>query len=129
MTPVRILFIEQDAEIRELAQGLFDQIQAPAWEWASVKTMDEAVAHLKERGAAAILIDAIGFPLEKILSFVRTARSIQPEAKMTALVGFIDMILDDELKGLLAAEGVKVQDKLETLQAAPFLGLLQSLSP
>ena len=122
------LFIDRDEDIRHYLchyEGLAEDKDLNVRVVASVQEAEEV---FKQELFDGIVIDAITPGANKILPFIKYVRSEKNNLPITALVGFIDMILDDQLKQSLKDERVAIVDKIEALRPDNIMMLFKSAS-
>lgn len=123
----RILFIESDEDIRDLVA---DHIGRLAKEFDLVVTESlpsgRQVFEKAGGGFDALIIDGLLTPLADILVFVKEIRGLKKDLPAVVLVGYADMILDDQLKVTLKREKISLMNKLWALQPDHLPYLLES---
>lgn len=122
----RILFIESDEDIRDLVA---DHIGRHSTEYDLVVTeslQSARQAFEKAGGFDALIIDGLLTRITDIITFVKEIRALQKEIPAVVLVGYADMILDDNLKNTLKREKISLMNKLHALQPEHLPYLLES---
>ena len=116
----KILFIDQDEEIRDYLRDYVDSYAGVAQnEEFNIRisaTLVEAERLFDSEQFDGIVIDAIRPSQNKILPFIQKIRSKRPGFPIVAMVGFLDIVIDEKLKQSLTSESVKIVDKLKALQ-------------
>lgn len=110
------MFIDRDEDIRHYlshSEDLSRDKDLNVWIVASVQEAEEILGRDVFDG---IIIDAVTPGANKILPFIKHVRSQSEALPITALVGFVDMILDDPLKQSLRNERVTIIDKIQALR-------------
>lgn len=122
----RILFVEQDDDVRGLVADHLTANGADKFELCCVRSLAEASGELEAGRFDGVLIDGLGDSGEAILVFVGRARTTAPELSVIVLIGYADMILDGDLKDSLRKERVSIIDKLEALKPENILALCEA---
>lgn len=110
------LFIDRDEDIRHYLSHSEDLLQGKDLKVRIAASVQEAEDILAREVFDGIIIDAVTPGANKILPFIKRVRSQREALPITALVGFVDMILDDQLKQALRGERVAIIDKIQALR-------------
>lgn len=121
-----ILFIDRDEDIRHYLSHSEDLAQDKGLNIRIAASIQEAEEMLRREMFEAVVIDAITPGANKILPFIKRIRAVKNELPITALVGFVDMILDEQLKQSLRGERVTVVDKIQALRPENIIELFKS---
>ena len=123
-----ILFIDSDESIRDDVRDYIerngDAAQIQNLRVQILASFADAEKIFDGEKVDGIIIDAIRPSSNNILPFIQKTRIKKSDLPIIALVGFIDMIVDEKLKRDLKNEQVQIVDKLEAL--ANITNLLQN---
>ena len=112
-----ILFIDHDEDIRHYLSHSEDIAQDKGLHIRIASSVQEAEDLLGKEMFDGIVIDAVTPGANKIFPFIKRVRNLRNELPITALVGFVDMILD---------ERVTVVDKIQALRPENIMELFKS---
>ncbi len=121
-----ILFIDHDEDIRHYLSHSEDLAQDKSLNIRIAASVQEAEEILGREMFDGIVIDAVTPGANKILPFIKRIRNAKNELPITALVGFVDMILDEQLKQSLKDEQVTVVDKIQAFRPENIIELFNS---
>ncbi len=110
------LFVDRDEDIRHYVSHCEDLGQDKDLNIQVAASIQEAEGYLSREAFDGMIIDAITPGVNKILPFIRRLRNEENKLPITALVGFVDMILDEQLKQSLKDERVRIVDKIQALK-------------
>jgi DNA-binding NtrC family response regulator len=112
----KILFIDRDEDIRHFLSRCCETLsENKNLNIRIVASVQEAEGVLSKETFDGIVIDAVTPGANKILPFIKQVRNKKHNFPIIALVGFVDMILDDQLKKSLGDEQVTIVDKIQAL--------------
>ena len=109
------MFIDRDEDIRHYLSHSENLLENKDFKIQVAASVQEAEGILSKEAFDGIVIDAITPGANKILPFIKRVRNKKHDLPITALVGFVDMILDDQLKKSLRDERVTIVDKIQAL--------------
>jgi DNA-binding NtrC family response regulator len=112
----KFLFIDWDEDVRHYLSHSEDLLQDKELNVRIAASAQEAEEILDREVFDGIIIDAVTPGANKILPFIKRVRRQREALPITALVGFVDMILDDQLKQSLRSERVTIKDKIQALR-------------
>lgn len=121
-----ILFIDHDEDIRHYLSHSEDIAQDKGLNIRIASSVQEAEDLFGKEMFDGIVIDAVTPGANKIFPFIKRVRNLRSELPITALVGFVDMILDEQLKQNLKDERVTIVDKIQALRPENIMELFKS---